>query len=97
MREHDLDDKVVRSLLDGSATAPEIAEALATSEINVLPVLHRLRGDDVVEFMGGNWSLSEKFRSRIERQSLSDQKLCVGCRQKSSHQMVSPCNTSTEP
>jgi predicted transcriptional regulator len=66
MREDDLRDKVLRALLTGSATAPEIAEALDTSETQVLPVLDQLRGDDVVECMAGDWSLSEEFRSSVE-------------------------------
>ena len=51
MDAHDLQNKVIQRLLSGSATAPEIAEGLATSEVVVLPVLDRLRADDVVEFM----------------------------------------------
>jgi len=62
---HDLQNKVIQRLLSGSATVPEIAEALGTSEAVLLPVLDRLRSDDVVEFMAGDWSLSEKFRSNI--------------------------------
>ena len=65
MSEHDLQNRVIQRLLSGSATVPEIAEALATSETVVLPVLDRLRSDHVVEFMAGDWSLSEKFRSSI--------------------------------
>ena len=64
---YDLQNKVIQRLLSGSATAPEIAEALATSEAVVLPVLDQLRSDDVVEFMAGEWSLSDKFRSSIAK------------------------------
>lgn len=64
---NDLQNRVIQTLLSGSATAPEIAEALATTEALVLPVLDRLRADDVVEFMAGDWSLSEKFRRSIAR------------------------------
>ncbi len=64
---YDLQNKVIQRLLSGSATAPEIAEALATTEAVVLPVLDQLRSDDVVEFMAGDWSLSDKFRSSIPK------------------------------
>jgi predicted transcriptional regulator len=65
MHEHDLRNKVLKALLGGSATVTEIAEALDTSETYVLPVLDSLRGDNAVECMAGDWSLSEKFRSAI--------------------------------
>ncbi len=67
MDRYDLQNKVIQRLLSGSATVPEIAEALATTEAVVLPVLDQLRSDDVVEFMAGNWSLSDKFRSSIPK------------------------------
>ena len=65
MDEHDLQNRVIQRLRSGSATVDEIAKALATSETTVLPVLDRLRRDDVVEFMAGDWSLCETFRSSI--------------------------------
>jgi hypothetical protein len=43
---HDPQNKVIQRLLNGSATASESAEALATSETVVLSVLDRLRGDE---------------------------------------------------
>lgn len=67
MGEHDLQNRVIQRLLSGPATAPEIAEALGTSETIVLPVLDRLRGDHVVEFMAGDWSLSASFRSSVAK------------------------------
>ena len=67
MCEHELGPRIVRRLRNGCATAPEIAQSLATSETIILPVLERLRGDDIVEFMGGDWSLSETFKSLLRR------------------------------
>lgn len=74
MREDELAERVIQALLSSlSATAPEIAKALGTSETEILPILHRLRGEDVAEFMGGDWSLSENIRSNLAKLYVADQ------------------------
>lgn len=74
MHDDELAEKVIQALLGSfSATAPEIAKILGTCESAVLPILHRLRGEDVVEFMGGHWSLSDAIRSNLAKLSVVDQ------------------------
>ena len=60
MEELELRNKIIHRLLSGSATAPQIAETLGTSEAIVLPALDKLRADHEVQFMAGEWSLAEK-------------------------------------
>lgn len=66
MVDRDLRNDIIQRLLSGAASAPEMAEGLATSEKVLLPVLDQLRADHVVESIGGDWSLSERFRSALK-------------------------------
>ena len=59
-----LQTKILAELLRGSATSTDLAKALTTSEVVVLAALEPLRNDRWVEFMGGDWSLTDEYRRK---------------------------------
>jgi predicted transcriptional regulator len=67
------DKVIIQRLLAGPATALELREALSTSEETILAALDKLRSAKMVQFMAGEWSVTESYKAAVAGDTGSEQ------------------------